>query len=197
MLDWHRREEKAVWWEYFRLAALSAEELLDERAGLSGLSFAGDAGGTAKAPIHRYNFVPQETELRGGEELRNLGGDRLGKVEAVSLEERTVDIKKRKDTAGLHPQAVFGYKHVSSEVIAEALVRIGDYVADHGIDGEGPYRAARDLLLRQAPRVGGQPLRGEGETAVQAACGCAVILRAASCRSKDRPARARPSPGRG
>jgi uncharacterized protein len=27
VLDWHRREEKAVWWEYFRLAALSAEDL--------------------------------------------------------------------------------------------------------------------------------------------------------------------------
>ena len=69
ILDWHRREEKAVWWEYFRLADLSAEDLLDERAGLSGLVFVGDAGGTAKAPIHRYRFPPQETEIRGGEEL--------------------------------------------------------------------------------------------------------------------------------
>ena len=37
ILDWHRRELKAVWWEYFRLSDLSADELLDERAGLSGL----------------------------------------------------------------------------------------------------------------------------------------------------------------
>jgi len=35
ILDWHRREEKAVWWELFRLADLSAEDLLDDRAGLS------------------------------------------------------------------------------------------------------------------------------------------------------------------
>ena len=41
ILDWHRRENKAVWWEYFRLSALSADELLDERAGLSGLAFIG------------------------------------------------------------------------------------------------------------------------------------------------------------
>src|SRR5262249_43558820 len=27
ILDWHRREQKAVWWEYFRLEALSAEDL--------------------------------------------------------------------------------------------------------------------------------------------------------------------------
>jgi uncharacterized protein len=70
VLDWHRREDKAVWWELFRLSDLSAEDLLDEKCGLSGLTFVEEAGGTAKAPIHRYRFPPQETELRGGEELR-------------------------------------------------------------------------------------------------------------------------------
>jgi predicted RecB family nuclease len=44
VLDWHRREDKAVWWEYFRLAALSDEDLFEERAGLSGLEFV-EAGG--------------------------------------------------------------------------------------------------------------------------------------------------------
>ena len=44
ILDWHRREEKAVWWEYFRLSDLSAEDLLDERAGLSGLTLSGTSG---------------------------------------------------------------------------------------------------------------------------------------------------------
>ena len=68
-LDWHRREKKVSWWEYFRLGDLAAEDLLDERAGLSGLHFVAATGGTTKAPIHRYRFPPQETELRGGEEV--------------------------------------------------------------------------------------------------------------------------------
>jgi predicted RecB family nuclease len=169
VVDWHRREDKAVWWEYFRLAALSAEDLLDERAGLSGLDSVSTVGGTAKAPIHRYLFPRQETEIRGGEELRNLGGAKLGKVEAISFADSTVDIKKRRDTARLHPQAVFAHNHVGGQVMAEALVRIGDYVADHGVRGEGPYQAARDLLLRESPRVGGEPLRRGGETTVDAA----------------------------
>ena len=198
MLDWHRREDKAVWWEYFRLADLSAEDLLEERAGLSGLSFAGNAGGTAKAPIHRYSFPPQETELRGGEDLRNLGGDKLGKVEAISFEERTVDIKKRQDSAGLHPQAVFAHTYVDAQVIADALVRIGEHVADHGLHGDGPYQAARDLLLRLGPRVGGQPLRQRRRNRrCRRRCACAAILPAASCRSRARPAPARHSPARG
>jgi predicted RecB family nuclease len=80
MLDWHRREQKAVWWEFFRLADLTAEELLEESAALSGLTFVGPLGGTARAPIHRYTFPPQETELRGDEELRARGGAKLGSV---------------------------------------------------------------------------------------------------------------------
>jgi uncharacterized protein len=169
VVDWHRREEKALWWEYFRLAALSAEDLLEEPAGLSGLVFAGAVGGTAKAPIHRYHFPQQETEIRGGEELCNLGGAKLGKVEAISFTDNTVDIKKRQDTTGLHPQAVFAHSHVSGQVMADALVRIGEYVADHGVRGEGPYRAARDLLLRERPHVGDEPLERAGETTVAAA----------------------------
>ena len=48
-LDWHRREQKAVWWEYFRLSDLHADELMDERAALSGLTFVAETGGTTKS----------------------------------------------------------------------------------------------------------------------------------------------------
>jgi uncharacterized protein len=169
VIDWHRREEKAVWWEYFRLADLSAEDLLDEPCGLSGLSFVREVGGTARAPVHRYRFPPQETEIRGGEDLRNMGGARLGAVEAISIEKATIDIKKRQDSVGLHPEAIFAHSYVDPKVMAESLLRIGSYVAEHGMVGDRRYLAARDLLLREIPRAGGQPLHRSGETAVEAA----------------------------
>src|SRR5580700_1238171 len=147
ILDWHRREEKAVWWEYFRLSALANEDLLEERAALANLTFVETVGGTVKAPIHRYRFPSQETELRGEEQLHLQGGAKCGAVERISLEDRTVDIKKRKDTAAVHPQAVFSHNVIGTTVLADALARIGDSVADHGITGDGPYGAARSLLL--------------------------------------------------
>ena len=128
-----------------------------------------EAGGTPKAPIHRYRFPPQETELRGGDNLHNLGGDKLGSVAAISFENYTVDIKKRRDSAAIHPQAVFAHTYVNAQVLADSLVRLGESVADHGLCGEGPYQAARDLLLREVPRVGSQELHRDGETTVQAA----------------------------
>jgi uncharacterized protein len=175
-LDWHRREQKALWWEYFRLSDLAAEDLLEERAGLSGLSFIGVTGGTVKAPIHRYSFPPQETELRGGESLRNMGGAHFGKVEEMSLDERWVDIKKRGDTADLHSEAVFAHKVIDADVLAKALVRIGEYVAANGMEGDGPYRAARDLLMRMPPRIGDQPIQQDGEPTLDAALRIAPFL---------------------
>jgi uncharacterized protein len=169
ILDWHRRETKAVWWDYFRLSGLTAEELLDERAAISNLTFIGPAGGTARAPVHRYQFPPQETDLRGGEELKSRGGAALGKLQTISFDNRTVDIKKRGDTAGQHPDAVFEHKHVRTEVLAEALVRIGESVADHGIAAPGHYQAARDLLSRTPPRLGSGPIRRPDESTVEAA----------------------------
>jgi hypothetical protein len=120
-----------------------AEDLLDERAGLSGLTFIGVHGGTAKAPVHRYSFPSQETEMRGGEDLRNLGGAKLDGVEAISIEERWVDIKKRGDSADIHPEAIFSHTVIKTDVLANALVRIGQWVADQGMEGDGPFQAAR------------------------------------------------------
>jgi uncharacterized protein len=169
ILDWHRREQKAVWWEYFRLAALSADDLMDEKAGLSGLAFVGAAGGTARAPIHRYSFPPQETELRGGEDLKNLGGDDLGKVADISFDDLTIDIKKRQDSADIHPTAVFEHGTVRIEVLAEALARIAEHVVANGINGDGPYKAARALLLKEPMFRPGEAIRREGETTLDAA----------------------------
>ena len=100
LLDWHRREVKATWWEYFRLAALTADELIDERAALARLTFVGTIDQTKQGiPTHRYRFEQQDTDLRGDEELEAVGGGKVGTAVSVSTEHRTIDIKKTKATA--------------------------------------------------------------------------------------------------
>ena len=169
-LDWHRREQKSLWWEYFRLADLPVEDLLDERAGLADLLFVGVLGGTTRAPIHRYSFPPQETDMRGSENLHNLGGEKLGVVHGISMDERWVDIKKRGDSADIHPQAVFSHTVINTGVLADALVRIGEHVVQHGIESDGPFRAALALLMRLPPTKVGHWLQKEDEQLVDAAC---------------------------
>src|SRR5262249_36122832 len=64
LLDWHRREDKATWWEGFRLAELDEDELLEERSGLSGLRHVKTVAVQNKLPVERYSFAKQETEVR-------------------------------------------------------------------------------------------------------------------------------------
>jgi uncharacterized protein len=170
MLDWHRREHKSEWWEYFRLAELPAEDLVDERDALAGLVFREKVGGTARAPVHRYDFPPQEVRLRAGDSLHTFGGEKFGKIDAISLDDRTVDIKKRQDTAGVHPDAVFAYDLVGTKVIEEALLRLGAEAASEGVSGSRRYGAACDLLMRTPPRLqAGESLRLASESPVEAA----------------------------
>ena len=174
--DWHRRENKSVWWEYFRLSELSADDLIDERSALSDLVFVNAVGGTAKSPVHRYRFPVQETDLRDGKALMSVGGEKFGKLETISFENRTVDIKKRMDSVDRHPPAVFSHELVSTQILAESLVGIGEYVAENDVEGDGAYSVARGLLLRQRPRIGGASLQLDGETTVEAALRIAPLL---------------------
>ena len=169
ILDWHRREEKATWWEYFRLSELSVEELSNERAALAGLEFVGKIDDPGRTPVHRYRFPVQETNMRASQNLRAAGGDSLGTLVSLDAESYTIDIKKLGRTADVHPPAVFAHDRVDPKVLQEALLRLGQYVADQGITGNGPYRAARELLQRKAPSLGGEPIRATGETALDAA----------------------------
>jgi len=43
-LEWHRREEKSAWWEYFRLCGLSDDELQEDKNALGGLVYLGEVG---------------------------------------------------------------------------------------------------------------------------------------------------------
>ncbi len=178
VLEFHRREEKAPWWEYFDLQKKTDEELLDETAGLAGLEFVGrlPAAPRERTPVHRYRFPKQETSIRADHDLHAPlpDGRKVGTVLRIDLIERTVDIKKSTKYGTDHPRAVFSHKMVSAPKQAESLFRLGEWVADHSITAPGPFRAARDLLLRLPPRfaggdTGGGDLSRAGESGIDAA----------------------------
>jgi uncharacterized protein len=60
--------------------------------------------------------------------------------------------------------------------LAESLYRLAEHVANHGIEGDGPHRAARDLLMMIAPRIGTNELKKPGEAAAEAATRLATLL---------------------
>lgn len=179
LLEWHRREDKTAWWEFFHLRSLSTDELVDNRAAISKLSFVGRVEeGKRKTPIDRYSFPLQDTDLGEGDPLLiPPEGGKFGTVSAVDIAERTVDIKKRRDQADVHPEAVFTHSIVPSEVLKAALIRIAEDVAQRGIGARGRYKSARDLLLRNPPRLSaGAFAMDDRETAVQFAMRIGPVL---------------------
>lgn len=176
ILDWHRRENKAKWWEFFRLREVPEEDLIDESAALAGLRFVGTTGGTLKAPVHRYSYPPQDADVRDLN-LFSPGGRRLGTLEDWDSDARTIDIKKRGDTASLHPTALFGNTVIGMDAHAESLMRTAEFVLSRGWNDGQQAKLARDLLLRRPPDLGGAPLRLSAESPADTAVRIAPLLR--------------------
>ena len=185
LLDWHRRENKAAWWEGYRLQELDDNELLDDRAGLAGLKFveriAVDKQNSHRSLLlrqarHRSPHRPRCPRPRDSGQRRATRQALKAKRQREEQRKRQPKIRLRrrngschshhrhqenKKTADLHPPAIYAWDSpINSDAHAEALLRLGDWVGEHGIAAPGPRRAVRDLLLRNMPQLArGESLR--------------------------------------
>ena len=178
LLDFHRRENRSYWFEYFRLRSLTADEMYDERAGVSHLSFDSVVSEERSSNVYRYKFPPQELEIRQGDQLCRRFGITLGSVCDISIKDGIIDIKRSRKSMqeippgseNFHPDVAYVRNFISSNVIEDALFRMGQYFEQNGItQGKDEYEVARDLLLRIAPRSLDLPLIKEGEVTLEAA----------------------------
>jgi len=171
LLSWHRREDKRAWQDGYRYAEMNDEDLLDERVGLTRMSFVERVESGRQVPTDRYSFEPQRSNVRTGKELY-YGEEKFGEVVTIDQTKGVVDIKKTKKTAEVHPPTVYMWSApLPTDPQAGSLYRIGAWAAENGVDGAGRYRAGRDLLLRRPPRlINGEKLQQlASETAVNTA----------------------------
>lgn len=162
LLDFHRGEDKATWWEYFRVRELSEEELIDERKAVAGLEFVEQvSGGTGFYKngkpkgniVDRYRYPEQEADFDRGAKLRTAGeGKNFAKVVDHDRAARTLDLEKSRGRDGMHPSALFVFDFVPSKEIEEALMRLGEEVAAAGMVSD-VNSAAAELLLANPPRL--------------------------------------------
>jgi uncharacterized protein len=190
LLSWHRREDKATWWQFFRLLALSSSQLIEEPDPIGGLEPVEPL--TDRDPkgkqVWRYRFPAQEYKVSARDVVYDPRKNQLnptakyteweiGTVRAIDHAARTVDISRQADEA--HPTDLVALDVFSTNLQRARLFEIGEWVAAHGIDAAGPHRAARDLLLRRPPRAGqaaGAGLCGASETQLEAARRLALAL---------------------
>lgn len=182
LLDWHRREAKPEWWRFFDLLARPMEELVTSPEALGDLQYQEAVGAVGRSLVHRYaHEIEQEHKFQIGDKPINPATETpAGEVVAIDRAAGTIDLKRAKSSQAPHPRALIPAKPIPATAQRDALRRIADYVISNGVEGPGPYRALRDLLLRRQPRVRGlapgQPLVGEHEEALCAARRLALSL---------------------
>lgn len=170
LLDWHRREDKAIWWEYFRLKSLSVDELYDEKSAISGLKYLKTIDETKRGvKTQIYSFPNQDADIKSNSKLQALGGEKLGQVVEFTLGDNQVTIKKSIQTADIHPVAVFAHDLVTADEQANSILRIAECSVSLGIENNGKYLAGLDLLMRKKPELNGQPFQNPGETSLESA----------------------------
>ena len=63
LLEYHRREEKPQWWEYFHHRGLDEEELLDDGDTIGGLVLGGEPVPVVRSLEYTFTFEPQEHKI--------------------------------------------------------------------------------------------------------------------------------------
>ena len=179
LLSWHRRENKSAWWLYFHLKNdLTDAERIEANEPLAGLVFDREVRTEKRSTVYRYRFPPQEYDIKVGTTVEDPAtGKDAGEVVELDEVGLTIDLKH---TGGRpHPTALIPADDFRTGVLEDALLRLGDWVAEHGLKADGPHRAALDLLLRRPPRVAqadGDELRLPSEDSLTAARRLASVL---------------------
>ncbi|HUO67812.1 MAG TPA: TM0106 family RecB-like putative nuclease, partial [Gammaproteobacteria bacterium] len=126
LLEWDRREDKAAWWEFFRLRDLPPEDYETERSALAGLVGGGTVGGTHTRPVQRYSFPAQDHDIRKGD-CACLPFDMhdLGEVVGLDVAAHTIDIQHNGKYAAERPERVFVHRNVRPGTKPDVLLEIG------------------------------------------------------------------------
>ncbi len=174
LLSYHRREERPIWWAFFDRLDRDPADLVDDVDCIGGLR---TIDGFEPEPDKRsekrmLRFPPQETKVSGGKLVDPVAAaDGLSGVTVLSIDDAAGRIEvKRGPAHGGRPwptALIPGGPYRTTEQRA-ALARLAEKVLRIGLDGDGRYGAARDLLMRRHPRVHGMaegtPLHGTPAT---------------------------------
>ena len=160
LLEWHRREDKSAWWKYFERCAMKDEEFQEDKTTLGGLVYEGVVCQVKRSLIHRYSFPFQDHAIDRAPSVHDpKTRKRVGDVVEIDAGALTIDIKRSISSDIPHPTALIPDEIINTKVLRESLLLLGAWVADNGIDAPGPFKAARELLLRRSPRLRESTLR--------------------------------------
>jgi DNA polymerase III delta prime subunit len=159
-VEFHRRDNKPMWWARFERAAMSEEELHDDINCLGGLELEGAPVRDKRSLIATYRFDPDQDSKIATKSKVMPSHELNAKLEVVGLDSNDGRIGLRMSEAALTSKlggafpsrlSLIPDEFVSPGVIEQALKELAETWLD---SGDIPP-CLRRLLLRQPPRVDG------------------------------------------
>jgi predicted RecB family nuclease len=160
LLEYHAREARPAYWRWYELQAMDEDELLDDREALAGLEPAGDPVDDGQSQEFVLRYPAQVHKVEPGDWCDHRTG-RVVHVEELDDGACTLVVRRGKKLAGdPPPRALVPTKPYNTRVQRAALLRLAVAVRD----GDPRYRALRDVLSREAPRLSGMAAGAELQT---------------------------------
>lgn len=161
LMDFHRREAKPAWWDFFQRAEKNIEELIEDADAIGGLELDPSIPNETVKRSIRYHFTypAQETKLHS-----NSKPVIIGTGQTLSNFEIDPDNRKLSFTIGAKTElperlAIGPGKPIESAILSTAIER---YV-DAKLSNNAAYQAISDLIARKHPRING---KSAGETII-------------------------------
>lgn len=161
-IEFHRRDNKPMWWEHFERTAKTEDELYDDIGCLAGLKLMGPPVPEKRSLVATYRFDPQqETKINGKSQVMIAHStDVKPTVASFDPNRGIIELKMSKATLdskldGSFPPglSLLPNEHVSAKLIEEALLDLAK-----SWEGGGDIPSClRRLLLRQRPELHGLP----------------------------------------
>ncbi|MEP6807412.1 MAG: TM0106 family RecB-like putative nuclease, partial [Chloroflexota bacterium] len=181
LLEWHRREENVDWWSFYSRCRQSDEQLAEDDEAIGQLEWMVEIDRPRQSVRHRYRFDPEQPyRLKVGDHPVDPATTHgAGKIMALDALHGTLDLQWGLRNPRPHPTSLIPKGPITADEQKAALERFGEWVAANGLRVPGPWRAAREFLLRLPPRAGqapGAPLTLPGEASGDAAQRLVMLL---------------------
>ncbi|WP_222271929.1 TM0106 family RecB-like putative nuclease [Modestobacter marinus] len=175
LVQWHRREARPGWWEFFSRGDLEDEQLVEDRTAVGGLSAAVEVGTEKRSKLYEFTFPPQDAKLSVGKPAFDVDTrTRVGEVRELDAVGGRLVVKSTKAPAavrGLGPEGPLDDKALRAAIAATAddvladRSRLGQALLDRVVPADTrrlPGEEAGDAVVRLGRSLHGEVLAVQG-----------------------------------
>jgi predicted RecB family nuclease len=143
LLEYHRREEKPQWWEYFHHKSLDAEELVADGDTIGDITPVGEPEEDGHSVVYTLQFPPQEHKIGG--RATDPATEKTYEVK-IDDERGLIDLRRAKDRGEEPlPKALIPPTPLPTWTQRDAVLRFARH--------ESRYHAVQEILERRPPRA--------------------------------------------